>query len=190
MQKLTPKQKIIVLFLMIVLFFEFIFIISIASPKFKEKLSNNLSAILPSILIAKTNEERLEQDLEELIESPTLNYAAQLKAENMAKNGYFSHTDLEGNPPWHYLKLAGYEYEVAGENLAVNFKESTEVHRAWMKSPTHKANIIQPRFTEIGIGTAEGVYKGKQVTFVVQFFGKPKKDWFNFGLISQNKSVN
>lgn len=175
MKKLSPKEKILSLFLVIILLAEFLYIGSIISPKFKNALAN-LGAILPSILILKTNEERSNQNLSELVENETLNQAAQLKAENMAKNSYFSHKDKEGNSPWYYLDLVGYDYAVAGENLAVNFKESLEVHNAWMKSPTHMANIIQPRFTEIGIGTAEGIYKGKEVTFVVQFFGTPKKN--------------
>jgi len=74
----------------------------------------------------------------------------------------------------------------------VNFVDSSEVHRAWMNSPTHKANIIQPRFTEIGVATAEGIYKGKQAIFVVQFFGVPNQSnsWFTLNSSSIQNSTS
>jgi hypothetical protein len=91
----------------------------------------------------------------------------------MAEKGYFSHTGPDGAQPWKWFREAGYRYEYAGENLAVNFNESEDVVNAWMKSPTHRANILKHDFTEVGIGVATGTYKGKEAVFVVQFFGKP-----------------
>mgnify|MGYP000872805523 FL=1 len=126
----------------------------------------------------ETNKERLAQDLSELTENELLKDAAQLKANEMAEKGFFSHVGPDGKQPWAYLDEVGYKYAAAGENLAVNFVHSKEVHKAWMNSPTHKANIIQPKFTEIGIATAKGIYKGQEVVFVVQFFAKPKNDVF------------
>ena len=61
----------------------------------------------------------------------------------------------------------------AGENLAVNFYESHDVVDAWMRSPSHRENILNKDFTEIGIGTARGVYQNKEAIFVVQMFGTP-----------------
>jgi uncharacterized protein YkwD len=142
-------------------------------PNFASTL-NNFAAVLPAVLIAKANETRQSAQLGELVENPILTHAATIKAQDMAARGYFAHVDPDGNQPWHYLGLAGYQYVSAGENLAVNFTDSTEVHRAWLNSPTHKANIVRPQFTEIGIGTARGMYKGKDVIFVVQFFGIPQ----------------
>lgn len=147
-------------------------IVVIAIPELSSKLG--LASVLPSVLIAKTNETRTTEGITQLIENPLLTHAAQLKANDMAARGYFSHVDPDGNQPWHYLTLAGYSYAAAGENLAVNFSDSVEVHRAWMRSPTHKANIIRPQFSEIGIGIATGTYKNREVMFVVQFFGVPK----------------
>lgn len=169
------KNNLIAYFLLFVIIGNFFYILSTISPDFKNKLSDT-AAVIASLLIFETNQERAEKQIPELKENPTLTKAAQLKANSMAEKGYFSHTDPEGNSPWYYLNLAGYKYEFAGENLAVNFVESKEVHKAWMNSATHKANIIQPKFTEIGIATAEGVYKGKKAVFVVQFFGTPKID--------------
>jgi len=47
------------------------------------------------------------------------------------------------------------------------------VQKAWLNSPTHRSNIMNNKFTEIGIATAVGTYKGRKTTFVVQMFGTP-----------------
>ncbi len=132
-----------------------------------------LASVLPGSLIALTNTDRAATDLGELTENATLNAAATAAAEDMAAKGYFAHVSPEGRTPWDWLADAGYHYSYAGENLAVNFTDSTDVEKAWMASPTHHANIVKPQYTEIGIGIADGVYKGERVTFVVQFFGTP-----------------
>lgn len=62
----------------------------------------------------------------------------------------------------------------AGENLAVNFTDYKNIPPSWMKSPSHKANIVDPNYTAVGMATMEGVYKGKTVVFVAQEFGKPQ----------------
>lgn len=132
-----------------------------------------LAAVLPGVLTALTNDDRAKNGVGTLIEEPLLTVAAQKKAADMAEKGYFAHVAPDGTTPWHWLDLVGYNYSYAGENLAVNFTESKDVEDAWMKSPTHRANIVKSEFTRIGIGTAQGVYQGKEVTFVVQFFATP-----------------
>lgn len=130
-----------------------------------------VSTILPAVIVTLTNEERSDGSLQELVRSETLDRAAQLKAEDMAKNGYFSHDSPEGVTPWHWFDVAGYDYLHAGENLAVHFTDSSKVVDGWMKSPTHRANILNGEYQEIGVGTANGVYKGSPTVFVVQLFG-------------------
>lgn len=137
------------------------------------KNGNFLAAVLPSTLVSLTNENRIAYKVKELKENPLLVKAAELKAADMAANGYFAHTSPDGKTPWHWLDLAGYSYLYAGENLAVNFFDSKDVSDAWMNSPAHKENIINSKYSEIGIATAQGMYKGQQVTFVVEFFGEP-----------------
>jgi len=133
-----------------------------------------LASVLPGVLVAKTNEARLENNEDELTENKLLVLAAQLKANDMADKGYFSHVSPDGTTPWYWLGKSGYNYENAGENLAVNFVDSEDVHKAWMNSPTHRANILRNEYEEIGIATAKGQYKGKEAIFVVQYFGIPK----------------
>lgn len=134
---------------------------------------NNLASVLPGVVAVLTNDARAREQIASLKENEVLARGAQMKADDMAARGYFSHTDPDGNPPWKWFNEAGYRYEYAGENLAVNFSESEDVVDAWLNSPTHRANILKAQFTEIGIGVAKGIYKGKETTFVVQFFGNP-----------------
>lgn len=135
----------------------------------------NLGAVLPGVLSTLTNEERLNMNLPVLSESEVLNRAAQLKAEDMAKKGYFAHTSPEGVTPWYWLKAAGYNYSYAGENLAVHFVDSQDVTQAWMNSPTHRANIISGAYTEVGTGVATGMYEGYETVFVAQVYGRPRE---------------
>ncbi len=186
----NKTQKRAVYLLVVLIFVEIIFFLSVFT-NVGVNFRNNLAAILPSVLVKATNEERQTQELPELVENPLLVEAAKLKAEDMAAKGYFAHINQEGQFPWHYLDLVGYKYSAAGENLAVNFVQSREVHRAWMNSPTHKANIVEEKFSEIGIATAEGIYKGEEAVFVVQFFGTPKSNLFkNSDNVAVSESIN
>lgn len=134
--------------------------------------TNFFASIMPDAIIGFTNQYRLESGLDSLETNPLLVEAAQLKAEDMAKNSYFDHVSPEGLKPWHWLEQVGYRYSLAGENLAINFIDSQDATTAWMNSPAHKANILNNNFTEIGIGTAKGLYQDKETVFIVQFFGR------------------
>lgn len=131
------------------------------------------TSISTSELVALTNADRAEAGLGELTVNKKLVAAAQAKADNMAKNGYFAHQNPDGTDSWHWFRLAGYNYIRAGENLAVNFSEAEDVEEAWMNSPTHRANIMNGKYTEVGIAAAVGTYKGKKTIFVAQMFGTP-----------------
>jgi len=135
--------------------------------------TNFLAAVISSVIVDKTNEERIDFDLNSLVTSDILELAAQLKANDMAKKGYFAHETPEGFDPWYWLERAGYNFVAAGENLAVNFTDSEDVVDAWMDSDGHRANILKDSYTEIGVATAKGEYKGREAIFVVQFFGRP-----------------
>lgn len=132
-----------------------------------------IGSVLPSVLTDLTNQQREVEHLSTLVVNPLLNRVAALKAKDMADKGYFAHTSPEGKAPWYWFTLVGYSYESAGENLAVDFTDSTDVTLAWMNSPTHKANILKNAYTEIGTGIATGTYQGKKTIFVAQVFGKP-----------------
>lgn len=144
-------------------------------PAFRSRVLDSLSAIYASVLVNLTNRDRALSNVAELRVNSLLEKAAQMKADDMAERGYFSHNTPEGRAPWYWFDKAGYKYVFAGENLAVNFTESEDVQTAWMNSRGHFLNIMNPRFTEIGIATSTGIYKGREAVFVVQMFGSPSK---------------
>ena len=145
-----------------------------------DSLGSLIDMVSPEAIVDLTNQNREEFGIGGLEKNDLLTLAAQLKAFDMAEKGYFSHTSPEGITPWYWFNLVRYNYSHAGENLAVNFTDSYDIDKAWMESPTHKKNIINAKFDEIGVGTAVGEYKGKEVIFVVQLFGtleeKPKQE--------------
>jgi len=131
------------------------------------------SSITPSQVLALTNEERRKQGLSELSLNPQLSSAALAKGQHMLANQYWAHTAPDGTQPWFFFKEADYQYQVAGENLARDFSEATTMTSAWMASPTHKANILSPRYQEIGVAVIDGVLQGYETTFGCPIFATP-----------------
>ena len=151
----------------------FILVVSLFFSGVVGKSFDYISAIYAAVLSSLANNDRSRENLESLTINPSLVAAAQMKADDMAEKGYFSHNTPEGLSPWYWFDKAGYKYKYAGENLAVNFDESQNVEDAWMASPTHRWNILNRNFTEIGIATSTGIYQGRETIFVVQMFGRP-----------------
>lgn len=137
------------------------------------KKTNMISTVLPAVLADLTNDVRASNNEGILTRSSVLDTAARLKAEDMALRGYFAHNSPEGKTPWYWFNAAEYTFVYAGENLAIDFTESADVENAWLNSPGHRANILNARFTEIGIATKDGYYNGRPTTYVVQMFGTP-----------------
>lgn len=133
------------------------------------------AAVLNAALISLTNDARAQENKDALVENATLRLAAQAKANDMASRGYFSHKGPDGKQPWAWMHEAGYDYAYAGENLAAHFYDSSDVVGAWLKSPSHRENILRGNYTEIGIGIAHGKHQGVDTVFVVQFFGVSKQ---------------
>jgi len=124
-------------------------------------------------LVKLTNEARNGNSLLGLTWNESLAEAAQLKAEDMFSKNYFAHNNPRGTTPWYWIQKAGYKYHFAGENLAMNFTNSQSVSDAWLKSPTHRANILNSNYSEIGIAIKNGKINGKETTVVVEFFASP-----------------
>lgn len=145
----------------------------------KEGGSQQFAAVIAAVLVDLANEDREANALGALQVNPKLVAAAQAKANDMAAKGYFAHKTPEGLDSWHWFRESGYDYAYAGENLAVNFSESADVQKAWMASPTHRENVLNDRYSEIGIATAAGTYNGKPAIFAVQMFGRPSSAELN-----------
>jgi hypothetical protein len=130
------------------------------------------SSVVSSVLIDLTNQTRTENNLSPLFYNQRLQDAATLKGDDMVSRQYFAHFAPDGTSPWHWYDKAGYRFRFAGENLAIHFRSSKEVQRAWMESPKHRANILDPRYEDIGIATIHGNTSTPPTIFVVQMFGK------------------
>ena len=131
------------------------------------------SEISAQKVLNQTNEQRLKNGLPELKLNPSLSQSATAKAEHMFANNYWAHNAPDGTNPWYFFKQVGYEYQVAGENLAKDFYDTETMISAWMNSPTHRDNILNSKYKEIGIGVVNGTLSGIKTTLVVQHFGNP-----------------
>ena len=126
-------------------------------------------------IIQETNLQREENGLPALKENELLNAAALAKANDMFLNQYFEHNSPLGVDPGKLVQNYGYKYIVAGENLIMgnDFSSAKEVVKEWMNSPGHRANILNNRYSEIGVSIIKGVFKGETVWMGVQEFGLP-----------------
>ncbi len=147
-------------------------VIGVASS-FVFVLSALASGMVPSEVITLANHARTEAGLPALTENSILATAAKNKADDMIKHDYFAHTSPAGVAPWYWIKDAGYRYQAAGENLAINYTDARDQHDAWMKSETHRANIMNTRYQEIGVAVVKGKINGKESIITVEYFGTP-----------------
>jgi hypothetical protein len=129
--------------------------------------------ISPAEVIRLTNVQRVANGLSPLTENSILDAAALAKGNDMLAKGYWAHFAPDGTSPWSFFLKFGYKYKYAGENLARDFQDAPSAVNAWMNSPSHKENILNPNYSEIGIGVVEGNLAGADTTLIVQFFGSP-----------------
>lgn len=128
-------------------------------------------------IILATNLQRQENSLGFLREDGTLDAMASAKANDMCAKQYFAHTSPSGVGAAELADSFGYDYIAVGENLALGpFASDAAVVEAWMGSPGHRANILNSRFTEIGVGVTKCVFEGRPTWLAVQHFGKPTSD--------------
>ena len=104
--------------------------------------------------------------------SRKLTDAAEDHARDMARKKYFDHRGSDGSQPKDRVRRAGYQWSLTGENIAFGPESAEEVVAGWLDSPGHCANIMEPRFREIGVGVAEGRKRGH--IYWVQAFGAPR----------------
>jgi uncharacterized protein YkwD len=107
--------------------------------------------------------------------SPQLADASQAHATDMARRGYFDHDTPDGVQPTERLAKTGYRWKLTGENIAQGDMNADEAMAGWLRSPGHCANIMEPRFSEMGFGiAADGDRKGS--LYWVQTFAAPRDD--------------
>lgn len=128
--------------------------------------SSNLSANAQEV-VKLVNKERNAAGLPALTENSRLSEVAQAKAEDMMKNGYFSHTSPAYGSPFEMMRTFGITYTAAGENIAKGQKTPAAVMDGWMSSSGHRANILNVSYEQIGVGFCKD---SSGVTYWVQMF--------------------
>ena len=118
-------------------------------------------------VVSLTNSERKAAGLGSLTLDSQLSKLARMKAEDMAKKGYFSHTSPTYGSAFDMMKKYGVSYRTAGENIAKGQKTAESVMKGWMNSSGHRANILSSAYTHIGVGYAKD---SRGNTYWVQMF--------------------
>jgi uncharacterized protein YkwD len=131
-----------------------------------------LSTDIYNQVIELTNKTRIENGVPLLEANSILDKAANAKAQDMLLGQYFSHDTPDGKKPWHWIDKKEYDYVNAGENLAMNFTSAEVAHLALLQSDTHKRNIVNPKFTDIGVAILTGEMNGKKTMVMVEMFGR------------------
>ncbi len=148
----------------------------IAPPPLRATREYDISVLTKAGVISWTNTRRANNGgLPPLTENALLDAAALKKAQDMFAKQYFAHVSPAGVDAGELVLNAGYDYILVGENLALgNFADDQDLVRGWMDSPGHRANILNTRFTEIGVAVVRGTYEGRTVWMAVQEFGLPR----------------
>ncbi|MFE4210114.1 sigma-70 family RNA polymerase sigma factor [Streptomyces goshikiensis] len=107
-------------------------------------------------VIALVNKERAAAGCGPLTENSQLRSAAQGHSDDMAARNFFDHTNPDGADPGKRVTAAGYRWSTYGENIARGQQNADSVMDSWMKSPGHRANILNCAFKEIGVGIHQG----------------------------------
>ncbi|MDB5180333.1 MAG: hypothetical protein JWO54_91 [Candidatus Saccharibacteria bacterium] len=124
-------------------------------------------------LLIDTNKERQADSLGDLKLNDQLSQAAFLKAQDMFTHNYWAHTSPSGVEPWKWFGDTGYNYSVAGENLAKNYPTADATVDAWMNSTSHRENILNGKYVDVGFAVVDGTLDGRATTLVVAFYGAP-----------------
>ncbi|MDR3559272.1 MAG: CAP domain-containing protein [Candidatus Pacebacteria bacterium] len=137
---------------------------------------------VPNVL-SLINQDRETQGLPDLVLNTKLTAAATDHLNDMIANHYFAHNNPQGVTPWHWFDQENYDYRYAGENLAINFTAAEDENTAWMNSPEHKKNILNPNYEETGIAIGAGTVDGQTSLLAVEEFGSRA----DFVLMPQSK---
>ena len=116
---------------------------------------------------------RTSRGLSPLCVDPILTTAARAHSAALLQSGSFGH-----GPVGARLRSYGYSWRTFGENIAGgsgSFGHPDNIFKRWMKSPPHRANILNGRFREIGVGAATGTYRGfRNYTMYTVDFATPR----------------
>jgi uncharacterized protein YkwD len=130
-----------------------------------------------------TNFYRNQNNLKLLEEDEQLDKIAYLRIKDMFEKQYFAHYSKSGIGAPEIAQNVSYKYITIGENIALgNFSDDKELVDAWMASEGHRKNILNARYTKIGIALEKGNFFDEnsknqiQTWIIVQVFAKPESD--------------
>ncbi|WP_206529758.1 SafA/ExsA family spore coat assembly protein [Brevibacillus sp. SYP-B805] len=121
-------------------------------------------------VVKLVNAERAKRGLKPLTANWQLSRVARIKSQDMRDRGYFSHTSPTYGSPFDMMQAFGIAYHAAGENIAAGQTTPAAVMQSWMNSAGHRQNILNPQFTQIGVGYATG---GSYRYYWTQMFIRP-----------------
>ncbi|MGB7622719.1 MAG: CAP domain-containing protein [Terriglobia bacterium] len=122
------------------------------------------------------NKERVKWGCRPLRMKSLLNDAAFEHSRDMARHHFMSHTGADGSQPGDRMTRAGYEWMKSAENIAAGYTSPESVVNGWMKSPGHRANILDCSFRDTGVGYVEvedGSWRGDH-HYWTEVFGIPR----------------
>ena len=135
----------------------------------EQKPSTDFSSYQQQVLDL-VNAERAKRGISALTLDSSLSSVATKKSQDMVNKNYFDHTSPTYGSPFDMMKQFGISYRSAGENIAKGQKTPQEVVAAWMNSEGHRKNILNPNFTNLGVGIAKD--SNKTTYWTQMFIGK------------------
>ena len=135
----------------------------------EQKPSTDFSSYQQQVLDL-VNAERAKRGISALTLDSSLSSVATKKSQDMVNKNYFDHTSPTYGSPFDMMKQFGISYRTAGENIAKGQKTPQEVVAAWMNSEGHRKNILNPNFTNLGVGIAKD--SNKTTYWTQMFIGK------------------
>lgn len=154
------KTPVLLVFILIISLFNFF-------VKVDTQAQTLTGAINIQSLLDAHNVERLKVGKNPLSLDSKLASSAQAKAVKMIESNCWSHYCPDGQSPWSFFEAAQYEYILAGENLAEGYYYIDDLINAWMNSETHRDNILNGDYEEVGFGIVSAAYQGIQNNILV-----------------------
>jgi len=135
--------------------FAFALMISVSLIPGKAEAANTY---FESEVVRLTNIERQKVGVAPVKSDSNIAYVARTKAEDMRDNNYFSHYSPTYGDPFVMMQDFGIVFTKAGENIAARQTSPSAVVQSWMNSDTHRETLLNPAYTRLGVGYAQGGY--------------------------------
>ncbi len=169
--KQVPKNLVVILLLEVITVYGLLFFIAPNSSVSTQASETNIEQITVNTIFQLTNSARNQHSITPLAFNAELSKAAQAKATYILENNSFAHNASDGSSFSTWVKQTDYDYVRVAENLAINYDNPQDVLDAWLNSPTHRRNVLNPLYNDIGLAVLKGTYHNKETIVVVQLFG-------------------